>query len=227
MTGTFASSTVDTDMPDRAVSTVRPWADSRPEIRVCYMITPLHFSLLVCSSYHLLQSCIFQNMKPANIDAFNESLPEKSTSASYGGNGQSFTLSSKVGLGIGRTAGRVTDFEHDKTWYESASCIGEVCGQRNGLSLKRGSSIHEATKSLNLDAHVALRRNSTEIPSRSSVISRSWKDSEEEQFMWDNMEIGVTDNTASSVSSDLGMDHWTTDDEGLVRLSFVIDSLQY
>ncbi|KAK4272778.1 hypothetical protein QN277_021285 [Acacia crassicarpa] len=188
MTGTIASSTEDTDRLDRAMVTSRPWADPRLKMR---------------------------NIKPANRDAFDDYLPEKSIGISYEGNGQGSTLSSNMGLGIGGTGGRATDFGRDKIWYKSGKDIGEISGQGNGLSLKHSVSTHEATKSLNLDAHQPPTQSLSEISIRSSVISRSWKNSEEEEFLWDNMDSGVTDNTASSVSSDLAKDHWTADDEGL------------
>lgn len=167
-----------------------------------------------------------QNIKPANRDAFDDYLPEKSISISYEGNGQGSTRSSKLGLGIGGTGGRASDFGHDKIWYKSGSDIGDISAQRNGLNLKHSVSTHEATKSLNLDAHQPPTQSLSEIPIRSCVISRSWKNSEEEEFLWDNMDSGVTDNTAPSVSSNLGKDHWTADDEGLVSLRFVVNSLQ-
>lgn len=166
-----------------------------------------------------MQWCILQDITHANRDSFNVSLPEKSISVSYGGNGHGSELSSKMGLGIGRTGSRIPDLGHEKAWYKTDSEIAEVKSmQRNGLSLKHSLSNHEAPKSLNLDTHHLTTQNMTNIPARSGVMSSIWKNSEEEEFMWDDTDSRLTDHGASSVSNNLGEDHWPADDENLVCL---------
>ncbi|XP_061340247.1 polyadenylation and cleavage factor homolog 4-like [Gastrolobium bilobum] len=86
-------------------------------------------------------------------------------------------------------------------------------GQRNGFSLKHGFSNHEAPKSMNLDAPRQPTQNLTNI--RSNVMSNNWKNSEEEEFTWREMNSGLTDHGASSVSNNLSADPWMADDENL------------
>ncbi|MED6217687.1 hypothetical protein PIB30_019996 [Stylosanthes scabra] len=85
-------------------------------------------------------------------------------------------------------------------------------------SIENSSSIgftnHEAPKSMNLDAHHQPTQNITSI--RSSVLAGSWKNSEEEEFMWDEMNSGMTGDGAASVANNLNTEPWMGgDDENL------------
>lgn len=158
-----------------------------------------------------------QNIQRSNRDAYNDSVPEKGIGTSYGGNEYGSDLSRNSGLGIGRTSGRVPELVHDKDWYKTGNGAAEMMsGQRNGFSLKRGLSNHEAPKSTNLDEHNQPSQSLTSI--KSGVLSSSWKNSEEEEYMWDEMNPGLTDRGASNVSNNLSKDHWTADDDNLVSL---------
>lgn len=162
-----------------------------------------------------------QNDHRARRDAFNDSVPEKSTSASYGSNELGSNISRNIGLGISRPSGRVTESGHDKGWYnKSGVAAGTMPGQRNGLSHKYSFSSTEAPKSMVLDAHHQPAHNITST--QSSVISNSWKNSEEEEYTWDEMNSGLTGHGTSIVSS-LSKDAWTADDENLVSLVVVGD----
>ena len=68
---------------------------------------------------------------------------------------------------------------------------------------------------MNLDAHRQPRQSITNL--RNNVMSGNWKTSEEEEFMWGEMNIGLTDHGAN-VSSNLSTDTWMADDENLVSL---------
>ncbi|XP_052730035.1 polyadenylation and cleavage factor homolog 4 isoform X4 [Vigna angularis] len=154
-----------------------------------------------------------RNDHRARRDAFNDSVPEKSTGASYGSNELGSNISRNLGLGISRPGGRVTESGHDKGWYNKSGVVaGTMPGQRNGLSNKYSFSSTEASKSMVLDAHHQPAHNITST--QSSVISNSWKNSEEEEYTWDEMNSGLTGHGTSIVSS-LSKDTWTADDENL------------
>ncbi|XP_019456273.1 PREDICTED: uncharacterized protein LOC109357035 isoform X1 [Lupinus angustifolius] len=149
-----------------------------------------------------------------NRDAFNDSVPEKSIRESYGGNQYSSDTSNKLSLVVGRTFGRVTELGHDKPWYKAGGIVAETrSGQGIDFSVKHGFSNHEALKSMKLDAH---RQPTLNINNkRSSVMSSNWKNSEEEEFTWDEMNTGLTGHGAPNVSNNLSTDTWTADDENL------------
>jgi len=162
-----------------------------------------------------------QNDHRARRDALNDSVPERSTGASYGSNEFGSNISRNLGLGISRPGSRVIESGHDKGWYnKSGVATGTMPGQRNGLSLKYGFLNTEAPKSMILDAHHQPAHNITST--QSSVISNSWKNSEEEEYTWDEMNSGLTGHGTSIVSS-LSKDAWTADDENLVSLVVVGD----
>ncbi|XP_027938408.1 polyadenylation and cleavage factor homolog 4-like [Vigna unguiculata] len=207
MTGAISNSNDDQEMPGRTLGVLRPWVDPNVTVSV--------------------NSC--ENDPRARRDAFNDSAPEKSTGASYGSNDFGSNVSRNLGLGISRPGGRVTESGHDKGWYNKSGVVaGTMPGQRNGLSLKYSFSSTDAPKSMVLDAHHQPAHNITSI--QSNVISNSWKNSEEEEYTWDEMNSGLTGHGTSVVSS-LSKDAWTADDENLevedriqVRNAFVVNA---
>jgi len=157
-----------------------------------------------------------QNNQHAHRDAFNKSVPEKSIDGSFGGSQYGSGISSNLISGAGRTGTKLTDLGHEKTWFKTDGGDAEtISGQTNGFSLKRSFSNREAPKSINLEAHRQPRQSITNI--RNNVMSGNWKNSEEEEFTWDEMNTGLTDH-GPNVSSTLSTDSWMTDDENLVSL---------
>ncbi|XP_014513470.1 polyadenylation and cleavage factor homolog 4 isoform X2 [Vigna radiata var. radiata] len=207
MTGAISNSNDDQEIPGRTLGVLRSWVDHNVTVSVNAR----------------------ENDHRARRDAFNDSVPEKSTSASYGSNELGSNISRNIGLGISRPSGRVTESGHDKGWYnKSGVAAGTMPGQRNGLSHKYSFSSTEAPKSMVLDAHHQPAHNITST--QSSVISNSWKNSEEEEYTWDEMNSGLTGHGTSIVSS-LSKDAWTADDENLevedriqVRNPFVVNA---
>ncbi|KAL2345182.1 hypothetical protein Fmac_006467 [Flemingia macrophylla] len=186
MTGAILNSNEDSERPDRVLGVSRPWLDPRINM---------------------------QNNQHTHRDAFNDSVPEKNFAGSYGGSEYSSGISSNLVSGAGRTGHRLIDLGHDKTWFKTGGDDAEtVSGQRNGISLKRSFSTHEAPKPMNLDAHRQPRQNITNI--RNNVMSGNWKNSEEEEFTWDEMNSGLTDH-GPNISSNLSTDSWMADDENL------------
>ncbi|XP_058771215.1 polyadenylation and cleavage factor homolog 4-like [Vicia villosa] len=141
-------------------------------------------------------------------DPFNDPVPEKSISASYGGGEHGSNLSRNMGMGIGRTDGSITELGHRNLYNKAAGVSGTISGQRNGVGLKHSFSNTEATTIS--DAQHQPTRNITGI--KRNAMSNSWKNSEEEEYMWDDMNIGLT---SHGVRNNLGNDAWTADDENL------------
>nr|KYP70924.1 Pre-mRNA cleavage complex 2 protein Pcf11 [Cajanus cajan] len=182
MTGAILNSNEDSERPDRALGASRPWLDPRINM---------------------------QNNQHIHRDAFNDSVPEKNFGGSYGGSEYSSGISSNLVSVAGRTASRLVDLGHDKTWFKTGGDDAEIIsGQRNGISLKRSFSNHDAPKSMNLDPHRQPRPN---------LMPGNWKNSEEEEFTWDEMNSGLIDH-GPNVSSNLSRDSWMAEDENLVSL---------
>ncbi|KAK7337187.1 hypothetical protein VNO77_17749 [Canavalia gladiata] len=185
MCGANLNSNEDSERPDRTLGAARPWLDPRINMH---------------------------NNQHTQRDAFNDSVPEKSIGG-YGSSEYSSSISSNLVPGIGRTGSRLTDLGNDKAWFKTGGGVAEnMSGQRNGFGLKHGLLNHGAQKSINLDAHHQPTQNITSI--RNNVMSSNWKNSEEEEFMWDEMNSGLTDH-GPNVSSNMSMDSWVGDDENL------------
>ncbi|KAK7396640.1 hypothetical protein VNO78_17785 [Psophocarpus tetragonolobus] len=188
MTGGILNSNEDAERPHRALGSSRPWLDPR-------------INML--------------NNQHTRRDGFNDSVPEKSIDGSYGGNEYSSGISGSLVSGAGRTGTKLVDLGHDKTWFKTDGGDAEtISGERNGFSLKRSFLNQEAPKSMTFDAHHQPRQNITNI--RSSMMSGNWKNSEEEEFSWDEMNSGLNDN-GPNVSSNMSIDSWMADDENLER----------
>ncbi|XP_062117518.1 uncharacterized protein LOC133831287 isoform X2 [Humulus lupulus] len=185
VSGSIANSIEDAENMDRAtsISTGRAWAD--PSVK-------LHRS---------------------NRGTSSEGIHEKSTGAEYADYDYSSDFSRNSGLGIGRGGGRVSEPVHDKLWHGDGSNFAEsVSGQRNSFSIKHGFPNYPAPKSTNVvNTNLQPAQN---IVSRSSggVSSSSWKNSEEEEFMWDDMNSRLSDHGASGISSNLRKDCSASDD---------------
>ncbi|XWS55957.1 hypothetical protein CRYUN_Cryun09bG0044500 [Craigia yunnanensis] len=113
------------------------------------------------------------------------------------------------GMGIGRTSGKVTDQGYDRSWYGTTSSVTEtISSQRNGFNIKHGSQNYSASKSGNVDLRVQATQN---IAGRnSSGLSSSWKNSEEEEFMWE-MHSRLSEHDAANISNYSRKDRWTPD----------------
>ncbi|KAJ7971496.1 polyadenylation and cleavage factor-like 4 isoform X1 [Quillaja saponaria] len=187
MTGTIANLTEDAELDGAAsMSSGRSWVDSSVKL---------------------------PNILRSHRDTLNDPVNEKKI-ASYGHkeySSESPDLSRNSKFGIGRTSGRGTELGRDKAWYKAGSAVADtISSQRNGFDIKHSLLDYETLKSRNVDAHGQPIKSITSI--RSSGLSPSWKNSEEEEFMWDDMNSGLTDHGPPKISNNSRKDHFTPDD---------------
>ncbi|XP_021908530.1 polyadenylation and cleavage factor homolog 4 [Carica papaya] len=185
LTGAMASSTEDTERPDRtsSVNVGRPWMDLPAKVN---------------------------NIQRSRRDAPNDPMHDKNIGTAYGEYEHVSDLSHNSGLGIGRTSGRVADQGRDKPWFGSGSGVSEtISSQKNGFNLKPAFPNYSTAKSANADVHLQTTQG---IGSKSSSgMSNSWKNSEEEEFMWD-MHSRLSEQEAANISSNSRNDYWAPDD---------------
>ncbi|KAK8540123.1 hypothetical protein V6N12_046416 [Hibiscus sabdariffa] len=89
-----------------------------------------------------------------------------------------------------------------------ASVTEAISRQRNGFNIKHGSQNYPTSKSVNADPRLLARQN---IAARSSnAMPNSWKNSEEEEFMWE-MYSRLSQHDAANISNNSRKDHWIPD----------------
>ncbi|XP_016473895.1 polyadenylation and cleavage factor homolog 4 isoform X1 [Nicotiana tabacum] len=141
------------------------------------------------------RSWIDPSIKRAQKEKLNEHVPEKTISAAYGDSDYGSDVSRRSAFGAGRGGERIKEQGFDKPWYDSGT--GKILSQRSGLDIKHGfQSISQ--KSATSDAHPQLIQS---LPNRTSTLTdRSWKNSEEEEYMWDDVNSAAKDRWASEDS---------------------------
>ncbi|XP_049359229.1 polyadenylation and cleavage factor homolog 4 [Solanum verrucosum] len=141
------------------------------------------------------RSWIDPSIKRAQKEKLNEHVPEKTISAAYGDSDYVSDLSRRAAFGVGRGGERFKEQGFDKPWYDSGT--GKILSQRSGMDVKHGfQSIPQ--KSATSDAHPQLIPS---LPNRTSTLTdRSWKNSEEEEYMWDDVNNAAKDRWASEDS---------------------------
>ncbi|KAK7284914.1 hypothetical protein RJT34_19668 [Clitoria ternatea] len=185
LTGVILNSNEDSERPDRALGAARPWLDPRINMH--------------------------NNQQTTHRGAVNDSVPEKNIGGAYGGSEYSSGISSNFNSGVGKAESRHVDLGPDRTWFKTGGGVAETLpGQRSGFNVNHSLSNYEALKSLD-----ALHQPTQSIANkRSNLMSSNWKNSEEEEFMWDEMNSGLTDHRRN-VSSNLITESWMVDDENL------------
>ncbi|XP_065856164.1 polyadenylation and cleavage factor homolog 4 [Euphorbia lathyris] len=156
------------------------------------------------------------NIPRSHREALSEPVHEKKIPAVYGDTEYNSDIPRNSGSGIGRTGGRVAEQGHEKLWYGAGNSAGEpISGQRNGFGIKHGIQNYSTSKSSNIDLHLQSTQNSAS--KSNSALTTSWKNSEEEEFMWD-MHSRLSDQDAANLSINSKKEHWTHD--GLEKLEF-------
>ncbi|KAK4749298.1 hypothetical protein SAY87_026747 [Trapa incisa] len=106
-------------------------------------------------------------------------------------------ISRNSGLGTNRTGGKVTE---QKPWYgvSSGSAADTVPSQRNGYPARHKVQSSPSPKTSHIDSQI----------NRSvGGMSTNWKNSEEEEFLWDSIDPKPTEHDARIARKDL----WTPD----------------
>ncbi|KAL0309580.1 UNVERIFIED_CONTAM: Polyadenylation and cleavage factor4 [Sesamum radiatum] len=141
-------------------------------------------------------------------DKVNEPVRDKSSSIPYPDSKYGSSISGHEGLGTETLSEKFKEPGLDRPWYESATDVtGKVSNQSNGFDMEHAFESYPAHQSANSDSQLQLKQN---FASRKlNGVSRSWKNSEEEEYVWDEMNTRPTDLSAANTSA---KDNWTPDD---------------
>ncbi|XP_002528590.3 polyadenylation and cleavage factor homolog 4 isoform X1 [Ricinus communis] len=156
------------------------------------------------------------NIQHTQREILSDPGHEKKIGSTYGDFEYNSEISRISGLGIGRTSGRVAAEGHEKPWYGAGNSATEtISGQKNGFTVKHGFPNYSTSKPVNVDLH--LQRTQSNASKSTTAVSASWKNSEEEEFMWD-MHSRLSDHDAANLSITSRKDRWTPD--GSEKLEF-------
>lgn len=166
-------------------------------------------------------SQLLQNIQRSTRDTLSERFHEKNVGGEYDESDYDSDLPRSSSLAIGRSGGNIIEQGHDKPWYGGVSSAAEtISGQRNGFNKKHGLN-YSAPKSGNADPRLQTPQ---AIASRNrGGLSSSWKNSEEEEYMWDDMNSRLTDHVTPDLSSNSRKERWISDDsEKMVSKDFYL-----
>ncbi|KAK4419329.1 Polyadenylation and cleavage factor4 [Sesamum alatum] len=140
-------------------------------------------------------------------DKVNEPVRDRSSSIPYPDSKYGSSIAGQAGLGTERVSEKFKEPGLDRPWCESGTDVtGKVSNQSNGFDMEHGFESYAAHQSANSDPHLQLKQN---FASRKlNGVSRSWKNSEEEEYVWDEMNTRSTDRNAADTSA---KDNWTPD----------------
>ncbi|KAI3706669.1 hypothetical protein L6452_24566 [Arctium lappa] len=152
----------DTDRPDRTTANINPErARADPRLK-------LH------------------NFQQAQRDAESD-LTHENSGAAYNNFDFGSDISSPSETSFGKSGDRVAEQGLDKSWYGSGSNSTETISRlaRNGFDIKHGLPNHLVPRPATVD--VKLQPTNNLMSKRGGEVSRSWKNSEEEEYMWDDV----------------------------------------
>ncbi|KAJ4848187.1 hypothetical protein Tsubulata_002984 [Turnera subulata] len=196
--GPMANSTEDVERPDRAVSigAGRTWPD--PGVKV-------------------------PNIQHSHREVLSEPvLEKKKIGVVYGDYEYGSDVGRTSGFGVGKISGRVSEQGHDKPWMGAGSGVTEtISGQRNGFTMKHGFPNYPTSKS-NVDLH--LQPTQSTVRRNASGTSTSWKNSEEEEFMWE-MHSRVSEQDEAIRPTNAREDRWPPDDSQKLEVENILQKL--
>lgn len=94
----------------------------------------------------------------------------------------------RSGMASGRMTEHLKEPSYDRPWDESSSDMIGMPHQKNGFGLKHGLESYVAHESADFDSDLQQNKN---ISSRdTNGMRENWKDSEEEEYRWSEMNSG-------------------------------------
>ncbi|CAA0829685.1 ENTH/VHS family protein [Striga hermonthica] len=115
-------------------------------------------------------------------------------------------ISGRLGLVTGRVVDKAKESGYGKPWYASSSDITGISEKKNGFGLKHGHESRAAHDPFISDSAPQLKQKS--VIANSNGMSGDWKDTEEEEYMWDEMNSRSTVRGSADAST---KDHWAPD----------------
>ncbi|KAI6697908.1 hypothetical protein NL676_018027 [Syzygium grande] len=150
-----------------------------------------------------------QSIQRLHRDPLGEAVQDKNIGVAYGNYDYSSDTSRSSALGAGRIAGKISEQGLSKPWYGTGGSVTQSpSSQRNGFIGKHGFSSYQPSKSASVDSHLQPSHGITNI---SGGISSSWKNSEEEEFMWDSVDPRSMEHDVTNIPSISRKDRWILD----------------
>ncbi|KAG6386268.1 hypothetical protein SASPL_155162 [Salvia splendens] len=123
-------------------------------------------------------------------DQVSDTAREKSSGVPFADSDYGSGVLGRSGLGSGRMTEHLKEPGYDRTWDESGSDMIGMPHQKNGFGLKHGSESYITHEPANFDLDLQHKKN---ISSRNTNGMRdNWKDSEEEEYTWSEMNTRPT-----------------------------------
>ncbi|XP_043723770.1 polyadenylation and cleavage factor homolog 4-like [Telopea speciosissima] len=148
-----------------------------------------------------------KNSQRPQREALSEPVHEKNAGAAYGDYEYGSDLSRHPDMGPESGSERLTERGLDKTWYGARNSADADVSLSNGFDTRHGFSNYQVPRSTQSVAQLQPALSTANRSGRG--ISKNWKNSEEEEYMWDDMNFRLRDHGAPDSSR---RDGWTPDD---------------
>ncbi|KAL5976424.1 hypothetical protein ACLOJK_020755 [Asimina triloba] len=176
------TSSEDAERPNRTAfaGSSRPWADSPAKMH---------------------------NMQRPQREHLNEPTHEKNSGVGYGDYEFMSDLSQNSYSGDGKANDKTVGRKRDKPWYGAANIDTEpTAGERNVSDVSKAYGHYQEARSAQTLGQMHLPCNAAPRNSREPV--GNWKNSEEEEYLWEDMNTRLTDHGGTENS---GKDCWNQD----------------